>query len=369
MKTSSFIDKDLALSRAKVALISRADSIFLSTVLFSLNFSWDENIPTAGTDGIELLINPTWFCELNDRERIALLAHETYHVCFKHMIRGKSKEMPRYNYAADYVINLLLLDNGFDLPEGALVSEDYRDMSTDQIYDLLDNEEIENQEQDIIFGGSKEELNELDKEIDSIISRAEVSARMGRDTGNLPTEVLIEIDKIKNPKLPWNQILQNFLSSYTNEDYSYRRPNRKFLPEYILPGIYSEGIDSLAFAVDASGSVSDDEFNEYLAEMKLAREILKPKTTTVMNFNHDITSVTELSSDQSLDTIEFKGGGGTNIHPVLNYFTDNVPTVLVIFTDGKFYKYTKEINYPVIWVIVGNKTFVNDDIGETIYYD
>ena len=73
-----------ALDRAKVKFMSHPNSTFMTTVLFSLNIHItnpdDSKIPTAGTDGIGLWINPKFFLSLNEEQRATLLYHEVGHV-------------------------------------------------------------------------------------------------------------------------------------------------------------------------------------------------------------------------------------------------------------------------------------------------
>lgn len=364
-----------ALNKAKINLIIKPNSVFLTTILFSLKQSWNNKIPTAATNGTELLINSDWFLTLTLHQRVALLAHESYHVCFQHMLRGVNKEKEKYNKAADYVINIMLKDAGFDLPPEGLVDSKYRNMSTEQVYVLLESKPEEKYDCDLLAitsnSDSDNDKTEQDKvmEIGNIIVKAITQSKMqGDDPGTVPGEIEVMIDELINPKLPWNQVLQNYINGYVKEDFSFRKPNRRFLPEFYLPSLYSEGLDHLAFAVDASYSVLDEEFAMYLSEIEHARETLKPKLTTIIDFDTKVKNVHKLSEDISVQDIVFQGRGGTDIKPPLKYFKQNKPTVLIIFTDGEFYPYEDDIDFPIIWVIIGNKGFTSN-IGKVIHYE
>ena len=65
------------------------------------------------------------------------LAHEVMHVVLMHHIRRQERHAEKWNVAADYAINNHLIVNGFILPEGGLVDDQYADMSTEHIYNLL----------------------------------------------------------------------------------------------------------------------------------------------------------------------------------------------------------------------------------------
>ena len=51
-----------ALDKAKIALMSKADTIFFTTILFSLRLIWDNTQPTAATNGTDLYLIPTSSC-------------------------------------------------------------------------------------------------------------------------------------------------------------------------------------------------------------------------------------------------------------------------------------------------------------------
>jgi len=77
------MDKELQVisNKTKVGLMTKG-SVFITTVLFSLKQTWSTDVPTAGTNGISLVINPDWFKSMTPEQRIGLLAHEAWHVCF-----------------------------------------------------------------------------------------------------------------------------------------------------------------------------------------------------------------------------------------------------------------------------------------------
>lgn len=123
---------------------------FFATVFYNLHKSFDESVETAATDGKNILINPHFFKSLNEKERVFLLAHEAMHVCFLHMIRQNDKDPVIWNFAGDYVINLLLSKDPstFGTPiKDILLDSKYEGMNSEQVYDILvANAIIENPE-------------------------------------------------------------------------------------------------------------------------------------------------------------------------------------------------------------------------------
>jgi predicted metal-dependent peptidase len=366
------VDKDKALNKAKVALMSRPDSVFLSTILFSLDFYWDTSIPTACTDGLTLKVNTDWFVSLTDGARVGLLAHEAWHVAFQHMIRGLGLDLIRFNKAADYVINNMLISQGFELPPKGLWDTQYNNMSTEQVYALLPiSYPNDSYDCDVVFSDDSapadEDVASIEEKITQIILKAATQSKIEKDkAGTIPAEIEDLIESLRNPVLPWNIILQNYMSEYAKEDYSYRLPNRKYFPEFYLPSMYSESIVNIAVAVDSSGSVRQNEFTAFLSEIEDFRITLQPKLTTIIAFDTKIVFEEQLTESDSIDKVKFIGRGGTNLTPVFNHFESKPPTVLIVFSDLDCQKITKAPEYDVIWICVNNPN-ATVDFGKLIH--
>lgn len=356
------------LNKLKIALMVK--SPFLSTILFNLKVELTENIPTAGTNGIYLHINPVWLGDMSVEQQLGLIAHECYHVVFNHMARGEFLNGQIYNIAGDHVINLLLLANNYKLPPKGCHDKKYTDWTTMQVYDdLMKNVKTINIDPDML------DVVPLDKDdpgrehIKNVISQAVIKAKMGNDVGHLPGHLERQIEELLNPKLPWNNILQNYMSAYAKEDYRWAKPNRKYLPDYYLPSQQSEAMGKISVAIDTSASVSQQQLTEFLSEVNDIFVSLKPSEMEVITFDTRIQSVSKLEEGDDIDDIELSGGGGTRIKPVFNHFMDNPPEVAIIFTDGEFSGIKVDPEYDIIWIIYQNDKFCMDNIGETIYAD
>jgi len=368
-------DKELekGFNRAKVALMTLHNSAFICTILFSLRHAWDDKVPTAQTDGANLTINPNWFMDLNPKQRIALLAHEAWHVAFDHVTRGQYLNKKKYNVAADYVINIMLKDNNYELPEGGCVDSQYRGMSTEEVYKLLPDPP-EDFQGDLVDpygeGMSDADKAQIQQNIQQILTKASQKSKMdGDDPGTIPGDIARMINELTNPKLNWFTILQNYMTAFDKTDYSFRKPNRRFFPDYYLPGLHGESMGELALAFDASGSVSPEEFSLYFGETKYMRDNLKPTKTTILEFDTQINNVYELSKEDTMDDVKFTGGGGTDLTPVFKYFEKHgAPTILIVFSDFWCSKIQKDPGYPVVWISVNNPN-AEVNFGTLIHYD
>lgn len=359
-----------AFNKAKIGIMSQHKSVFISTILFSLKHSWTTEVPTAATDGIHLLINPDYFLSLTPRARIGLLAHESWHPAFDHMDRRKDLDAERWNKAGDYIINNMLVKAGYELPPGGLVDSIYNNMHTKQVYDLLPETPEGGTGYDCdIREASPADAAKQKELIKDIVIKAATQAKMqGENPSNLPSEIAISIDKLLNPKLPWHSILQNYMSAFAKDDYSYRKANRRFQPDWWLPSLYSEAVEDISIAIDTSGSVSTEDFKIFLTEINDIKEKLNPVLTTVIDFDTKINTVYKLNQADSVADLEFHGRGGTRLEPVFEYYKDDQPTVLIIFSDLRCSPITVDPGYPVIWIIINNKR-ATTNFGRNIYYE
>lgn len=377
MTTDIQKEAEQALSKAKIKLMGKANTAFITTILFSLKQSWSTEIPTMMVNGVELVLNPKWFLDQAPDTRITALVHEAWHVALNHMARGRgiNYDHTRFNKAADYVINLLLEQQGFHVPRGDsgwLIDDKYADMATEEVYEILP---IEPPKDDNNSGGgsgwspdfkandgsgegsgdsSKQE--QIEQQIQKTIQQAAQRSKMSGDApGTIPGEIEEYIDALLNPKLHWTVLLQNHVNGLGKDDYSFRRPNKRFMPEYYLPSAYSEVLEEVAVAVDTSGSVSNEEFAAFLSEIQEIKDTMGPKLTKVIDFDTKVQAVHELTENDDALSISFTGRGGTRLEPVFEHYSEGKqPTVLIVFSDLYCNEIEEDPGYPVIWVCIDN---------------
>ena len=133
-RAQKLMDKD------KYNLITEAEHTFIMNIMFSMRFAWTTKTWAGATDGVYIYTNPENYVKQDQPFRQFLLLHETYHVVFKHVCRGKAMphlDQERMNAAEDFMINLLIKDQLGWVPQEALCDEKYRGMSSMEIYHLL----------------------------------------------------------------------------------------------------------------------------------------------------------------------------------------------------------------------------------------
>lgn len=367
------------LDKAKILLMMKA-SVFLSTLTFSLRHRiGDTPSGTAHVDGKEVVYNEQ-FLDLQTVEKVAgLIAHEVWHVAFSHILRRGDKEPKYYFAAADYVINIMLLDAGFELPDGGLWDSRFRGMSTEQVYEIIKQEQqdLPDVTQHVIeANGSADSADdesggltpqEAEEQVRDILMKASNQALITDSDayGDIPAEIIRELKRLTNPVVPWQQLLMDFCTTTSRDDYSWRRPNRRLFPEHYLPSAYSEALENITVAIDTSGSMDDDTLAEILAEIKFIHETLKPKTMTIIDCDYTIHSIYEIDEFTDIESLEFTGGGGTSFFPVMDYCDENEPTLLIYFTDLFAQPVVDEKPYPLLWICYSKHEPA--PTGQTIY--
>lgn len=360
-----------ALVKAKIALMNRKDSMFYTTVCFSLGHRWDDTIPTAATDGLNIYFNPDFFIGLNSEQRLFLLLHETKHVVLNHFTRMGDRDPEIWNEAGDFVINAMLIKMGYVMIPGALYDKQYQDMTTEEVYDILikDHESRPpNFTPDMLKSDKKPE--DLKRDLDEIMVRASVQAEMaGSDIGNLPGEAKQYLDSLKDPKLPWNVVLRKFMNDLAKTDYSFKKPNRRFFPDHLLPSAYGYGLEHIAVAIDVSASITQEQFHTFASEVKAIMDQLKPKKLTVIQFDTQVQQINVLKQTKDIFDVEFFSGGGTAIGPVIEWMNENKPKGMLIFTDGYFHMHFPEPKGKLVWLVHSNEDFKDQmQYGQVIDY-
>ena len=367
----------LALDRAKVGLMTDKGSVFVTTILFSLDVRFDDRVPTAGTNGVKMFINTDWFLTLTPAQQVGLLVHEVWHVALSHMLRGIDKDKQKYNIAGDHVINLMITDSGMQIPDGGHCDPQYRGLSTMEVYDKLPDPPCSPQggggmDGDVIyedFAPDSPEAAQMEMEITNTLIKAKTQSEIsGEDPGNMPAEFQRLINDLINPVLPWQQLLANYMSNFQKDDYSYKRINRRFMPDFIMPTQYSERLADIGVAIDLSGSITDEQLVAFLSELKYIQDTMKPERMVIIGFDTELHEIHEIAEGDNIMDLKFTGGGGTDIDPVVEFFNKRMPVATIIFTDMYFDDPSDTIEFSHLWVVIDNPDCI-PETGDYAHYN
>ncbi|NEV63206.1 vWA domain-containing protein [Thiorhodococcus minor] len=404
---ASAIETKLAAARTRLIL----DKPFLGALVLRLpmqaaNPDW---CPTTATDARTFYFNPDYIDSLTSSQTEFMLAHEALHCALSHFARRQHRVQHKWDLACDYAINPLLIEDGLAPPPNALVMPLFKGLTAEEIYPLIedddDSETLDKHayDQENQQGGSRSGLSEKDldrqsspppttgdrdegaeqgaesqpeqgsgtgasapppltpdeRESLSVQWRQRLAgaAQQAMQAGKLGGELARQIDHLLQPQLPWRSLLARYLTALSREDYSYQRPSRRE-GDFILPSLRSHQID-LTVAIDTSGSIRDDELEEFIAEI----DALKGQVSARITLLPCDAALCEDAPFRFEPWEEFKrpeainGGGGTDFRPVFEWIEREgaQPDLLIYFTDAKGKSPGQEPPYPVVWLVKGRE--------------
>ena len=129
-----------ALSRARAALITREP--FFGSLVLGLRPEADETCRQLWTDGTTLGYHPAFAAGISQEKLVGALAHEALHLACGHHARRQHRDPRLWNEACDVVINDILLQAGFRLPEGAVSRPEFSGLPVESVYRELLSRQI-----------------------------------------------------------------------------------------------------------------------------------------------------------------------------------------------------------------------------------
>lgn len=369
---------DRELDRVKTKVFLGKNAAFLGSLVCSLEFIWDEKLPTAATDGTSIRWNPYYFHYLPPEGRQSILIHELWHVGLMHMLRRGDRDPTIWNYACDTVLDNMMDLDGYCVDSRLFPIELfppntksfvnhalYGTMSAEEIYEEMMKDAQTSAPRlgsgDLIepsgeSGGSSGSAQHVI--LNNVVAAAHASKLRG-EAGNLPGDIETVLSKFLSPKLPWGQILYNFFNELDSQDYSWSRPNRRYRDIY-LPSLVNDhqGLDHIMAFEDVSGSISDGDALRFNSEFKYVKDTFQPEKLTLVQFDTMIQKVDVFEKEDPFEEILIKGRGGTSLVCVRDYIIEHEPTAVVIFSDlycEPMIPLPQGLNIPIIWIALNNR--------------
>ena len=211
----------------------------------------------------------------------------------------------------------------------------------------------------------QEKREEQDQKWDRASKQA---LQVSKSTGSDPGRIEQEFDGQHDHRRDWQDILREYFRAVAPTDYSWTRPNRRFIDSGLyLPSLYGEGMGPLVVAIDTSGSVDDDHINRACAEIfEIASEV-KPDRIHVIQCDAAVTDVMDFDPENPPAEIVIRGRGGTRFQPVFDRIAEEEiePDVLIYLTD-LMGPAPEEPGYPVIWGVETEAQEANVPFGQSL---
>lgn len=351
-------------------------------------------LPTAATDGRRFMFNRKFVDSLNDEMLDFLVGHEVLHCVFDHMQARGDRKPQLFNAAADYNINMTLVEQNIGKPitedklEGGKICLDwkYQGWNSYEIYDdLLKNQkeakgmdvhldEMQPGDDETESAGAGAEMSEEEKKaLADEIKQATIQAAQAAGEG-VPDVIKRMISELVAPKMDWRDILRTQLESSLKNDFTFMRPSKRS-GEVIFPGMNKDEELNIAIGLDTSGSISQDMLRDFLSEVQGIMDQYQSYKVHIFQFDTEVYGAEDFTSDdgRTMNEYQLKGGGGTDFDVVFNYMEQyNIePDQLVMFTDGYPWGSWGNPDYcDTLFVIHGDKQKrIKSPFGVTVHYE
>ncbi|MES2295365.1 MAG: VWA-like domain-containing protein [Pseudomonadota bacterium] len=189
-----------------------------------------------------------------------------------------------------------------------------------------------------------------------VLTRQALNVAKAHNAGTLPGYLQEIATSLNRPTVDFRDLLANWVDSNIVTDYSFSRPNRHLIHTgFYLPGVVSDGLAHVVFAVDTSGSLTADMLKAALSEVGGAMESGKFQRLTVLQADMRVCSVAEYGPGDEIDTARH-GGGGTDFRATFEWIKANASdaSAVVYLTDLEVDRFGEEPDCPVLWATFGD---------------
>ena len=387
------ITEEQRIKKGHIALMKHPETALWGGVMMMGSTEVVDEAITAYTDGINKKYGRTFLQTIcpTQAEVNGLILHENLHIGLRHHLHGADmfkEDGDKANKAADYVVNDMITEISkkypelVQLPKGGLYDPQYHNMSMREIYKLLKSKkgggggggkpdkegekgsgsgggEYEFDKHDFGKPMTQEEAKEMDGKIDRAIREgALLAGRLGIDLPRSVTDLL-------NPVIDWKKELADFVTSSCKgkDEYTWRKFNRRLISNDIyLPTVENETIGEVVVAIDTSGSIGQEQLNEFASELVSICEAVSPDAVRILWWDTKVHGEQLFTDnyDQIGSMLKPLGGGGTRVSSVAEYINKkkiNAECVLV-FTDGFLESDVKwDISAPTLWMVTENRNW------------
>ena len=314
---------------------------FFGVLALRLEVVEDRSCETFWVDGVSLGYNPDFLATLDPFKLRGVLAHEVMHVANGHCWRMGGRDPKRWNDAADYAVNPIVLGAGFELPDGVLVDKKYVGMSAEAIYAELRQSDAGKQaakrtdqpkpQPDTQSGQGQSGASQPDPANDSQSQKPSMvpgqstanrapggpcgevrpcpaenpakveaewnvavlqAARAAKMAGKLSGSLEATAHAAAEAVVDWRAALQQFATDRSNTDYSWSLPNRRYAAVGLyLPALSELSLGDAVFVRDSSGSVFDETQKQFAGEIISMFEGLQPRRLIVLDCDTKVKQV------------------------------------------------------------------------------
>lgn len=373
------ITPEQKIQKARAGLV--LDHPFFGMLALKLKYHEDPACETMYTDGRNIGWNPKFVESLTLEQIKGVICHEVLHCVMAHCSRRGARDGGKWNMAGDYTINPIVLEARLSLPKGHLRNQQYDDKTADEIYTLIPDPpkggnggsgkgdpggcgEVRDAQGKAGQAASEADRKQIEEEWKVEAARA---AQQAKSMGKLPAKLERLVEDVLKPVVDWRQVLREFVSACAKTDYTWRKPNRRFISrDLYLPSIHGDELLPIGVAWDSSGSTLEHR-SRFAAELNSILCELPISSVDIIYCDAEVNKVVTYGKEDLPVTLDKDyGGGGTSFCPPFEWAEENAKdyACFIYLTDMEGTFPNEPAPYPVLWAACG--TDEQAPWGETI---
>ena len=192
--------------------------------------------------------------------------------------------------------------------------------------------------------------------------------------GKMPAGLARQLEDSLKPQIDPRSLLLRFFSERSNSDYSWSRPNSRYLAQgHYLPALQDHTLGEIAVLIDTSGSVDDLSLRYARGILEQVIDEVHPAGVTLYFVDTEVHGVHRMERGESL-TWEPRGGGGTSFASFFKQVAESEidPVCIIGISDleAEFGNIVPDV--PVLW-LVPKGPYTRDSVtapfGEVVFVD
>lgn len=201
------------------------------------------------------------------------------------------------------------------------------------------------------------ELWEEDEEAAETVNFQIEMAIQNQQRGTLNERLQKQISTSLQVKMDYRKMLSHFRMTIltANRHLTRMKPNRRYGFSYM--GSRYNFVTRLLVAIDVSGSITDEDLQKFLS---ITNRFFKYgiQTLDVIQFDDKVIEK-PVSLKKARQTMEVKGGGGTEFQPPVDFYCKSDYDGMIVFTDGMGTPPEIKRRTPILWVFTSSMDYEN----------
>lgn len=372
----------LLLTGMKSGQQTTGDKAFYAHFLNRMSVHWGTKLPTAGvsiTDKINLYINPLFFNSLDTLQQLELMEHEIEHIVYLHPIRAKDYISTEKNAqgrfkCANIAMDAYINDNKPNLCRDLGVTYDRLNKELKEMQSPfrvskndpweVNYEKLMQAAKDGDGDGSGDGFGDpiddhsawgegngaVSKEIaEGIVRDAANKAQQATGIGNMPDHMMRQISELNKATVNWKREMRKFFVNSLKYNFERTRNRRNRRYGIVQPGRKKKPQLHVAVCLDSSGSVYDEAFSQFFAELgEIANMGVK---ITCIDCDTAVAAVYEYDKKKKPQRF---GNGGTSYGPGIAKAVELECDGIIYMGDGDSSDSPSNPGVPFLWALVGN---------------